>query len=427
MSHSTQLFIDGEWTDAADGRTLPVLNPATGAVIGKVAHAGTEDLARAVAAADRGFRVWRNVPGFDRYRLLRQAADLLRTRVDDIARTITQEQGKPLSESLVETRGTVELIEWFAEEARRTYGRLVPARAANVQQAVVREPVGPVAAFSPWNAPLNTSVRKICGALAAGCSVILKAPEETPASCAALVRCFADCGLPPGVLNLVYGTPAEISEYLIPHPVIRKITFTGSTPVGKRLAALAGQHMKRITLELGGHAPAVIFDDADVAAAVKVLGFHKFRNCGQVCISPTRFLVQRGVYDQFVEGFAAAAAAVRVGDPLEQGVTMGPLANARRLGAIETLVADALSHGARLRAGGRRPGGEGFFFEPTVLTDVPLTARIMNEEPFGPVAPIVPFRYLRRDGARGEPAAVRTGCLRLYRIAEERRALQRCG
>lgn len=387
-----QMFIDGEWTDAAARRTLPVLNPATGAAIGKVAHADAADLERAASAAQRGFAHWRAVPAFERYQVLRQAADLLRTRVDEIARTITIEQGKPVSESLVETRGTAELIDWFAEEARRTYGRIVPARAQNVQQAVVREPVGPVAAFSPWNAPLNTSVRKICGALAAGCSVILKAPEETPASCAALVQCFADAGLPPGVLNLVFGTPGQISEYLIPHPVIRKVTFTGSTPVGKQLAALAGQHMKRITLELGGHAPAVIFDDADVTAAVKVLGFHKFRNCGQVCISPTRFLVQRRVYERFVEGFVAAARAVRVGDGLEQGVTMGPLANARRLDAVETLVADAVSLGAKLRAGGRRVAGtKGFFFEPTVLTDVPPQARILHEEPFGPVAPIAVF------------------------------------
>jgi succinate-semialdehyde dehydrogenase/glutarate-semialdehyde dehydrogenase len=280
----------------------------------------------------------------------------------------------------------------MAEEGRRTYGRIVPARAENVYQLVMKEPVGPVAAFTPWNFPINQAVRKISAALAAGCSVILKGPEETPASCAALVRAYLDAGLPKGVVNLVFGVPAEISEYLIPSPVIRKISFTGSTAVGKHLAALAGQHMKRVTMELGGHAPAIVFEDADVDLAVKVLSANKFRNAGQVCVSPTRFLVHETVYDTFVDKFVGMAKAVKVGDGLDKETRMGPLANARRVDAIESFVADAVQKGAKVRTGGKRIGNKGFFFEPTVLTDVPHEARIMNEEPFGPVAPIARFR-----------------------------------
>ena len=284
-----------------------------------------------------------------------------------------------------------DLIDWFAEEARRTYGRLVPPRAEGVVQAVVKEPVGPVAAFTPWNFPINQAVRKVSAALAAGCSVILKGPEETPASCAALIKCYVDAGLPPGVLNLVFGVPSEISEYLIPHPVIRKITFTGSTPVGKKLAALAGQHMKRITMELGGHAPVIVFGDADVDLAVKQLSGSKFRNAGQVCVSPTRFLVHESVHDRFVDGFVKATAAIKVGDGMDPATRMGPLANSRRVEAMQMFVADAVAKGAKLRTGGERIGSEGYFFQPTVLTDLSPDARILNEEPFGPVVPIVRF------------------------------------
>jgi succinate-semialdehyde dehydrogenase/glutarate-semialdehyde dehydrogenase len=262
----------------------------------------------------------------------------------------------------------------------------VPARADGVRQMVVKTPVGPVAAFTPWNFPINQAVRKISGALAAGCSIIVKGPEETPASCAELVRAFADAGVPAGVVNLVFGAPAEISGYLIPHRVIRKVSFTGSTAVGKHLAMLAGQHMKRITMELGGHAPALVFDDADLETAVNQLAGSKYRNAGQICVAPTRLLVQNGVYEPFVEKFVDAARAIRVGDGLAPETTMGPLANLRRVEAMESLVADALAHGARVRTGGKRIGNKGFFFEPTVITDVPTSARIMNEEPFGPLA-----------------------------------------
>jgi succinate-semialdehyde dehydrogenase/glutarate-semialdehyde dehydrogenase len=304
---------------------------------------------------------------------------------------MTIEQGKPLAQSRLETLNGADLIDWFAEEGRRAYGRIVPARAGGVRQMVVKAPVGPVAAFTPWNFPINQAVRKISGALAAGCSIIIKGPEETPASCAELVRAFAEAGVPAGVINLVFGVPAEISEYLIPHPVIRKVTFTGSTAVGKQLAMLAGRHMKRITMELGGHAPGLVFEDADLDAAAKQLAGAKYRNAGQICIAPTRMMVQKKAFEPFVEKFVDAARATKVGDGLDPQTTMGPLAHLRRVEAMEAFVADAVAQGAKLQTGGKRIGNKGFFFEPTVVTDVPKSARIMNEEPFGPLAIINRF------------------------------------
>ncbi|MDM0091670.1 MULTISPECIES: NAD-dependent succinate-semialdehyde dehydrogenase [unclassified Variovorax] len=394
MYSDVSLFIDGQWTGASDGRTLPIHNPATGSVLAQLAHASREDLDRALDAADRGFKTWRRVSAFERSQLLRRAAGIIRSRANDIARLMTQEQGKPLNEARTEALAGADIMEWFAEEARRTYGRVIPARSEGVTQMSLREPVGPVAAFTPWNLPINQAVRKISAALAAGCSVILKGPEETPASCAELVRCYADAGLPAGVLNLVFGVPAEISSYLIPHPVIRKVTFTGSTPVGKQLAALAGLHMKRVTMELGGHAPVIVCDDADIVTAAKTLAGFKFRNAGQVCVSPTRFLVQEAAHAAFVEAFTAAAGSVKVGDGLAEGTMMGPLANPRRLDAMTSLVANARQAGARVALGGNRIGGKGNFFEPTVLVDVPFEADVMNNEPFGPLAAITTFKTL---------------------------------
>jgi succinate-semialdehyde dehydrogenase/glutarate-semialdehyde dehydrogenase len=391
MYSDVSLFIDGAWTAGAGGRTIDVVNPATGEKIGTVAHADRSDLDRALEAAEKGYKAWRKVSAFDRSKVMRKAADILRSRVDQIAPKLTMEQGKPLAEAKGETLAGADVIDWFAEEARRAYGRVIPARAEGVYQLVIKEPVGPVAAFTPWNFPINQVVRKMSAALAAGCSIIVKAPEETPAAPAELIRCFADAGVPAGTINLVYGVPAEISEYLIPHPIIRKMSFTGSTAIGKQLAAIAGAHMKRVTMELGGHAPAMVFDDADVDFAAKTLAASKFRNAGQVCVSPTRFLIQEKVYDQFVEGFVAHAKALKVADGLESGVQMGPLANGRRITAMETLISDAQKHGAKVHTGGNRIGNKGNFFEPTVLTDVPLSARVQNEEPFGPLAVITPF------------------------------------
>jgi succinate-semialdehyde dehydrogenase/glutarate-semialdehyde dehydrogenase len=391
MYPEVSLYIDGAWTKGAGGKTIPVLNPATGEEIGKVAHAEKADLDRALAAADKGFKAWKKVSPYDRYKVLRKAADIIRGRADEIGKIMSMEQGKPFIEAKGETLLAGDIMDWFAEEARRTYGRIVPPRAEGVYQLVVKEPVGPVAAFTPWNFPINQAVRKCSAALAAGCSIILKGPEETPASCAALVQAYVDAGVPAGAIQLVYGVPSEISEYLIPHPVIRKITFTGSTPVGKHLSMLAGQHMKRITMELGGHAPAIVFDDADVDTAVKVLSANKFRNAGQVCVSPTRFLVHESVYGKFVEGFTAFAKSLKVGDGLDKDTRMGPLANDRRVQAMEMFVADAVSKGAKVETGGKRIGNKGNFFEPTVLTGINTDMRIMNEEPFGPLAPIMPF------------------------------------
>src|SRR5579871_3485639 len=388
---NVQLYIDGKWRPAASGKTIPVLNPATEEVVGTVAHAEKADLDEALAAAEKGFKAWRAVSSLERSKLMRKAAELIRERAEKIATIMTTEQGKILAEARIETLSAADTIEWFAEEGRRTYGRLIPARAPGVYQMAIKDPVGPVAAFTPWSFPINQVVKKMSAALAAGCSIIVKAPEETPASPAELIRAFADAGVPAGVINLVYGVPAEISEYLIPHPTIRKISFTGSTKVGKDLAAMAGQHMKRVTMELGGHAPVIVFDDADVESAAKIMVAAKYRNAGQVCISPTRFMVQEGVYDKFVKQFVDGAKAITVGNGLDSNSKMGALANDRRISAIESMVQDAVGKGAKLETGGNRVGNKGYFFEPTVVTNVPKSARAMNDEPFAPLALISPF------------------------------------
>jgi succinate-semialdehyde dehydrogenase/glutarate-semialdehyde dehydrogenase len=391
---NTQLLIDGQWCDAADGKTLPVLNPATGLEIGRVAFASTPDLDRALAAAQKGFQAWRKVPAIERCKTMRQAAVILRERVSTIAALMTQEQGKPVAEAKAEIMMAADIIEWFAEEGKRVYGRVVPARNLLAQQMVLKDPVGPVAAFTPWNFPINQVVRKMSAALATGCSIIVKAPEETPASPAALLKAFADAGVPAGVIGLVYGDPAQISSYLIPHPTIRKITFTGSTPVGKQLAAMAGQHMKRVTMELGGHAPVIVCEDADVELAARAAGAAKFRNAGQVCISPTRFLVHESLKQSFVKAMVAQAEKLKVGNGLEDGTTMGPLANARRLSAMVEFTKDAVSKGASVATGGERIGSTGNFFAPTILSDVPLDAKVFNDEPFGPMAAIRTFNTM---------------------------------
>ncbi|KQP63965.1 NAD-dependent succinate-semialdehyde dehydrogenase [Methylobacterium sp. Leaf112] len=388
---NVSLHIAGAWAQGAGGETLPVLNPATGETLGTCAIATPADLDRALAAAARGFAAWRRVSAFERGKTMRRAADLLRQRADGIARIMTLEQGKPLAEARMETLAAADVVDWFAAEGQRAYGRIIPARADGVVQMVLRQPVGPVAAFTPWNFPINQAVRKVSAALCTGCPAILKGPEDTPASCAELVRAFLDAGVPGDVLSLVYGDPAAISGYLIPHPVIAKISFTGSTAVGKELAALAGRHMKRVTMELGGHAPALVFADADIEQAVAVLGANKFRNAGQVCVAPTRFLVHDSIYEVFRDRFVAFSEARKVGDGLDPETTMGPLIHARRLEAMESLCADAVARGADLRTGGHRIGNRGNFFAPTVLCDVPVEARIMNEEPFGPVALIQRF------------------------------------
>ncbi|MCO5066302.1 MAG: NAD-dependent succinate-semialdehyde dehydrogenase [Rhizobiaceae bacterium] len=382
----TLLHIGGRWSEGSGGGRIPVLNPATEETIGWVAKAEKADLEQAVAAAVKGFQVWRRVSAFERSKVMRKAADIIRERTEDIARAMTTEQGKPLAQARLETLTAADMTEWFAEEGRRVYGRVIPARAEGIYQLSLREPVGPVAAFTPWNFPISQIIKKLAAALAGGCSIIIKAAEETPASAAALVQAFLDAGMPDGVINLVFGAPAEISEYLITHPDIRKVSFTGSTAIGKQLASLAGLHMKRVTMELGGHAPAIVFDDADVDKAVTVLLAAKYRNAGQVCIAPTRFIVQENVYDQFVSTFVDKAEKLKVGNGMDESTEMGPLAHDRRVAAMESLIQDAIAKGAKVRTGGERSGNKGYFFKPTVITDASVETTAMNLEPFGPIA-----------------------------------------
>lgn len=382
---NTPLHIGGQWRPGA-GLALDVVNPATGEVIGKVESAATTDLDDALAAASSGFTVWRRTSPMERAGIMKKAAGLLAERIEKIAPLLTMEQGKPLQQARNEISSAVEIIHWFAEETTRAYGRSIPARMPDVTQDVVREPVGPVAAFTPWNFPINQSVLKLAAALAAGCSIIMKGPEETPASCAELVKAFADAGIPDGVVNLVYGVPSFISTYLISHPIIRKVSFTGSTPVGKALAQLAGQHLKPITLELGGHAPALVFDDADTDDAARVLARAKYYNAGQVCIAPTRLLVHRAVFDQFVAAFENELKAIKTGYGLDPDVTMGPLANERRLAAMLEFVDDAAEHGANILSGGHRIGTRGNYFAPTIVLGATAECRVQRDEPFGPIA-----------------------------------------
>jgi succinate-semialdehyde dehydrogenase/glutarate-semialdehyde dehydrogenase len=387
-----ELFIDGQWL-AGNGRSgEDVINPATEKPLARLPHATPADLDQALEAAKKGFALWRATPAYDRARILRKAADLMRERSDAIAKILVQEQGKVYPEARGEVVTSADIIDWYAEEGRRAYGRIVPGRAKGVRQIVTQEPVGVVAAFTPWNFPTLTPARKIGGALAAGCSLILKASEETPGACIEMVRCFADAGLPAGVLNLVFGVPAAISEHLIAKNDVRKISFTGSIPVGKHLAQLAAKGMKRATMELGGHSPVIVFADADPEKSAETIAAFKYRNAGQVCISPTRFYVQEPVYDRFLARFTDYAKSIKLGDGMEKGNTMGPMANSRRIDTMEDFVKDARNRGGKVVTGGNRRGNQGYFFEPTVITEVPDDSKIMTQEPFGPVAPVVAFK-----------------------------------
>ena len=385
-----KLYIGGEWR-SRDG--APVINPADESILGTVPHATHADLDDALAAAETGFRVWRSTAPAKRAEIIQRAAQLCRQRADEDAVAMTLEQGKPLGQAKLEILRGCDIIDWDATEGRRVYGRVIPS-APGMRNIVLRQPIGVVAAFSPWNFPMSSPARKVAGALASGCAIILKASEETPAGAFNLVRAFADAGLPPGVLNLVFGTPSEISEYLIPQPAVRLVTFTGSIPVGKQLSAMAGTHMKPAIMELGGHAPVIVCDDADPEASAATSAIGKSRNAGQVCISPTRFFVEEAIYDRFTTAFGAKATDIRIGDGLDPATEMGPVANDRRLAAIEALIADATARGARIVAGGSRIGNRGYFHELTVLADVPDEARAMQEEPFGPLALLAPVKTI---------------------------------
>ncbi|GLH43256.1 aldehyde dehydrogenase family protein [Pseudomonas moraviensis] len=388
------LFIGGQWLTAQDRATAAVVNPATGEEIGQVPLATAEDLDHALEVARLSFDQWRQTVPDQRAKILKRAADLILERAPHIAGQMTLEEGKPLRESLDEVTRAAEYFEWFAESARRIDGRVVPANRPGVLQLVKRQAIGPVAAFTPWNFPAITPARKLSAALAAGCSVVLKPGEESPSTALALARALDDAGLPKGVLQVVFGVPDQVSSHLIASPIIRKVTFTGSVPIGRLLSARAAEGVKPITLELGGHGPVLVFADADIEKAAVEGVANRFRGTGQVCISSTRFLIQREAYTEFVEHFVAATQALKIGDGMDPQTQVGPLANPRQLAKMEQLIADAVEKGARVLAGGEALPGAGFFFQPTVLADVPMSARIMHEEPFGPIAILMPFDEL---------------------------------
>lgn len=390
--HDLRMLIAGQWTRGTGARAAPVLDPSTETSLGDLPLASEADLARAAEAAQAAFASWSRSSAMERRRILLEAARLIRERLDLIAHVMTLEQGKPLAEARGEIGGAAEIFEWYAEETRRIYGRVIPSRQPNARHWVQHEAVGPVAAFTPWNFPALTPARKIAGALAAGCTCVIKPAEETPATALELVRACVDAGIPEGVLNVVFGVPAEVSEFLIRHPAIRKITFTGSTQVGMQLASLAARHgAKRCTMELGGHSPVLVFDDCDIDAVAQACATSRLRNAGQVCIAASRFYVQRSVHDRFAERFSEFAERAVVGSGLESATTLGPLANARRLEAMSGFVEDAVTQGACLVTGGNRIGERGYFFAPTLVTGVPDSARMMREETFGPLAPLVVF------------------------------------
>ena len=388
------LFIGGDWCRGEGRDTRPVLNPATGDPLADLPLATDADLDRALASAQEGFERWRKVSPWERETILRRAARLVAERKAELARILTLENGKPLADSAAELDRVVETIDWCAEEGKRAYGRLLPPRARGHLQTTLKRPIGPVAAFTPWNFPAVLLARKVAAALAAGCSVIAKPAEETPAVCIGLARAFQDAGLPAGVLSLVFGVPSRVSERLIASPVIRKVSFTGSVPVGKLLCRLAADGLKAVTMELGGHSPVLICEDVDVDKVAAACAAFKFRNAGQVCLTPNRFYVHESIHDAFVARFVAVARALKVGEGTSPGVQMGPLNNARRLSGAEAFVDDARQHHARVVTGGARIGKRGYFFEPTVLTGIDDDASILHEEPFCPVAPILPFATL---------------------------------
>jgi succinate-semialdehyde dehydrogenase/glutarate-semialdehyde dehydrogenase len=390
---TVKMLIDGQWIAEGEAGVMAVVNPATGAEIGQCPKASPAQLDAALKAAGDAFVSWSQTSGAERYAILRRAADLLRERAPAIAKVVTAEMGKPRAQAVGEITGSADTLDFLGEEAKRRGGRMIPVRGEQlIAQMVTHEPIGPAVLLTPWNFPVNLPAKKIAGALAAGCTAILKPAENTPASAQMLVECFVDAGVPKGVLNLVYGDPGPVSERLITSPVTRKVSFTGSTAVGKQLGALAASHMKRFTPELGGHAPVIVSRHADVDRAAAMCAATKFRNAGQVCVSPTRFLVAREVYDRFVAEFASRANQLKVGDAgVDDSVDMGPLAHGRRIAAMEAVVADTGGNRGEIVTGGAVIPGSGYFFQPTVIANPAPDSRFMTEEPFGPIAGIVPF------------------------------------
>lgn len=391
VNYNLKMFIDGVWINGSENRSLPVINPATDVQIAEVPMAEEVDIERALQSSKRGFDIWRATSASERQKILERTAQLIEERIEDIVTNLTCEAGKPLNEARMEVKASIDVLRWYAEEGKRAYGRLVPPRITGMRQMVLREPVGPVIAFIAWNFPAINFMRKVAGALAAGCSITIKPSEETPMTGIALTQAFEDAGLPKGVLNLIYGDPAQISSQMCASSIPRKITFTGSTEVGKHLMKLAADNLLRSTMELGGHAPFIVFDDADLDLAASMMVLGKFRNAGQVCVAPSRFYVQRGVYDTFLKMIVTKTRNIVVGDGIMPKTTMGPLINSRRIEVMNDLLEDSLKHGATIAYQGQVPSAQGSFFPPTILQDVSEKAKIMQVEPFGPIAPIIPF------------------------------------
>lgn len=388
------LFINGQWCSATGGETREVIDPTNEEVIGFIPVATRSDIDAAVNAAHTAFRTWRHTSPWERSALLHRTAAIIRERVEQSAHLMSSETGKPLAQSRGELNDAADQFDWYAGETQRIYGHTFQARVPEVRMQVRYEPVGVVAAFSAWNFPALLPSRKIAAALGAGCCVVVKPASEAAGSCMAVVQALHDAGLPPGTVNLVTGDSGFISEVLVGSPKVAKITLTGSTAVGRKMLHLAAEGIKRVSMELGGHAPVLVFEDADVEAAAEQCARFKFRNCGQVCASPSRFFVHESVYTSFVNRFGEIARSLKVGRGLAIDTDVGPLANRRGLINAQSLIADALDHGARLIAGGSRPeglGSMGYYLAPTVLADVPQSARIMRDEPFAPVAPIATF------------------------------------
>lgn len=419
-------WIAGEFRQGASAQRFTVINPSTGQPLGDYAYATQEDVQAAIGAATNAFRTWRKTSALERSVLLRRVGMLMRERAEVIGAQIACELGKPVGEAQKEVVTAAEMFEWAAEEARRIYGRTIPARAGGITQTMALEPIGVVAAFAGWNAPAITPSRKISGALAAGCTIVIKPSEETPGVALHIACAVRDAGVPDGVVNMVFGEPGEIADQLCAAPEVAMVTFTGATSVGKQIGAKAASTMKRATLELGGHAPVIVCDDADVDRVARMAVATKYRNAGQVCTSPTRFLVQAGVFDAFCARFVQAAQAIQVGDPFDPTTQMGPLKNVRRLQAIDQLVQDARGRGLTIATGGERIGTEGFFYRPTVILRPSLDCNAANIEPFGPVALISPFAEL--DDAIAEANrlpfglaayAFTNGLERAHRLADE--------
>lgn len=386
-----ELLIDGEWCQGSEGVSETLFNPATEEALGTLPHASKSDLDRALEASARGFETWKNMTAMQRWSIMSRAADLIEQRKNEIGRTLTMENGKALAEAVGEVQFSADVTRWYAEEGKRAYGRIVPGRVAGLRQMVFKEPVGPVIGLAAWNFPASNVIRKVAGALGAGCSIIVKPAEETPGTAISIARCFQEAGLPRGVLNVVFGVPSEVSDYLLKSPIPKKVSLTGSTRVGKLVQKLAADTLKRCTMELGGHSPVIVYKDADLEHAMNTLAAFKFRNAGQVCTSPTRFYIEEPVYEDFVKGFVARVGKLKIGNGLDDGTQMGPMIGSRRLDAMDDFIRDAVAHGATIACGGKRAGNKGFFFAPTVLRDVPDGAKIMNEEPFGPIAPLTSF------------------------------------